>query len=102
MRHLVLLRLKPDTPKTTVEEFLAAAAQLPRKIPGILSYEVGRDLGLPAPGLNAEIAITGNFESESAYETYAKHPEHVAAVGIIKPFLAENGGRTATQIRSKI
>ena len=62
VRHLVLLRPKPDTSKTAVEEFLAAAAQLPRKIPGMLSYEVGRDLGLPAPGLNAEIAITGNFE----------------------------------------
>ena len=56
----------------------AAYLKLPSLIPGILSMQVGRDLGL-LDG-NADYAILATFESTAAFEAYSVHDAHIEVI----------------------
>eukprot|EP00729_Bicosta_minor_P016553 gene16553-30269_t len=97
IRHIVLLKFKEGADKAAVSAAISAALNaLPAAIPEIKSYTCGPDAGLD-PARNHDYALVGDFENAEAYEVYAKHPLHQAAiVEHIKPNLAA-GGRVAVQ-----
>jgi len=68
VRHVVLLQLKDEIPEDVLNNFVAAAKELPSKIPQIMSYSVGLDLGLKSATPNHPIAITGLFKDKYDYE----------------------------------
>jgi hypothetical protein len=68
VRHVVLLQLKDEIPEDVLNNFVAAAKELPSKIPQIMSYSVGLDLGLKSATPNHPIAITGLFKVKYDYE----------------------------------
>jgi hypothetical protein len=74
VRHVVLLRLAPETPSRVIDGIVGRLRELPERIEVIRRYEVGRDLGL-ASG-NATIVVLGDFDDDAAYRTYRDHPEH--------------------------
>jgi len=94
---VVLLKFKEDMPPAVLEDFVTQAKLLPGKIPEIKTYEVGKDLSL-AGDANHACAIVASFDDEEGYSVYAKHPEHVKVVQIIKPWLNSSAGRVASQI----
>ncbi len=100
LRHVVLLKVKDETPESVLNDFVNQANALQTKIPGILSYNAGRDLGFKGTAPNHPIAITATFKDQKDYEAYAAHPEHVKVVDIIRPWLAQPGGRSAAQIHA--
>ena len=95
VRHSVLLRFQSDTPKEWIAQKAAELRALPERIPNILSYEVGMDLGLQDG--NYHLSIAALFPHKKAYLNYANHEEHLAVVSRIKPRLLMPGGRTAAQ-----
>ena len=96
VRHCVMLRFRDDVDKAAVvAEINKAIADLPEKIPEILQYSYGGDLG--AADGNHDFICVADFADVEGYKTYATHPAHVEFVtNIVKPVLAP-GGRTAVQ-----
>ena len=76
IRHLCLINYKDPAAvdAATQQKIDAAYKKLPSIIPGILSMEVGRDLGM-LDG-NCHYAIQATFESEDAFKNYSVHPAH--------------------------
>lgn len=74
--HLCLITYKdPASVDAAAQAAIDAAyLKLPSIIPGILSMQVGRDLGLLEG--NAHYGILATFESEEAFKAYSVHPAH--------------------------
>ncbi len=93
LRHIVLLQLKDETTSEDLQAIKASLASMPGTIPQIENYSFGQDLAV-SPN-TADLAIVADFADTEAFQTYAKHPHHVAAVrDIIKPHVS---GKTAMQ-----
>jgi hypothetical protein len=93
---LVLLKFKPETTADQKAALKRGLAELPGKIPEILSYSFGLDAGLD-PERNHDFTIVGDFASEKEYQVYAAHPVHQKLImELVKPILAP-GGRSAVQ-----
>jgi Stress responsive A/B Barrel Domain len=88
VRHVALFRWKPETTAADVSKVEAALHQLPSKIPCILSYRFGRDLGV-FDG-NADFALVADFADQQGLATYANHPDHLAVIqNLVRPIMAE-------------
>jgi hypothetical protein len=72
----MLMQVRDGTTPEQIEAALDGLATMPGKIPGILRYEFGTDLGL-VDG-NPDIALVADFASEEDWRAYLSHPEHVA------------------------
>lgn len=86
IRHVVLMRFRPETAPEAVERLQNALNALPGQIPEIAGYLVGPDLGLADD--NWDLAVTGDFTSLENFETYRDHPSHKAVIqDLIAPHL---------------
>lgn len=95
IRHIVILTFKPQTSPSAIRALTEGLMTLPAKIPEIAHYQVGTDLQW-VDG-NGDFGLTADFESQSAFQTYADHPEHQAVLDdLIRPHVAH---RVAVQIR---
>ncbi|HLG85692.1 MAG TPA: Dabb family protein [Alphaproteobacteria bacterium] len=76
IRHLCLVTYKDPAAVNADEQrkIDEAYKKLPSIIPGILSMNVGRDLGLLEG--NAHYCIEATFENEEAFKNYSVHPAH--------------------------
>jgi hypothetical protein len=88
LRHVALFRWKPETTAADVSKVEAALHQLPGKIPCILAYRFGRDVGVQDG--NADFALVADFPDQEGLATYANHPDHQAVLqNLIRPILAQ-------------
>jgi Stress responsive A/B Barrel Domain len=88
LRHVALFRWKPETTAADVSKVEAALHQLPSKIPCILSYRFGRDVGVQDG--NADFALVADFTDPEGLATYANHPDHQAVLqNLIRPIMAQ-------------
>jgi hypothetical protein len=88
LRHVALFRWKPETTAAEVSKVEAALHQLPSKIPCILAYRFGRDVGVQDG--NADFALVADFPDQEGLATYANHPDHQAVLqNLIRPILAQ-------------
>jgi hypothetical protein len=78
VRHVVLLRWRPDATPVQLQAVLDGLAELPAAIPEIVTYRYGPDLAIN--GGNADFGIVADFDSVSDYETYRDHPAHQAFI----------------------
>ncbi len=88
IKHVVLFKLVAFDDKATkiekLNEIKSALEGLPPKIKEIISLEVGLNVN----SVEAyDIALTVGVDSMEALEIYAKHPDHMACSGIIRPVL---------------
>jgi hypothetical protein len=96
IRHVVLLKFKPETTAEQKNLVEIKLRDLPAQIPEIGSYTVGQDLGLD-PERNGDLGIVAEFANDADYKVYASHAQHMGVITeFIKPILAP-GGRTAIQ-----
>ncbi|WP_066630362.1 Dabb family protein [Labilibacter marinus] len=88
IRHIVLFKLQPfesEVAKTEkLNEIKDALDALPAKISEIISLQVGLNAN---PAEAFDIALTVDVDSLEDLDIYAKHPDHVAVGGIIRPIL---------------
>lgn len=93
VKHLVLLRIKPQTPREEVGEVFAALEDLTEKIPGLLDFHGGpydSPEGLHQ-GFTHGFVMT--FEDEESRDAYLSHSEHEGVKQQIIPLL--DGGLAA-------
>jgi lysophospholipase L1-like esterase len=76
LRHVVLVKFKPDLSKEQVQEVVDAFADLPKKIDAIEAFEWGRDNSpeMLAQGFTHCFLLT--FRDEKGRDAYLPHPEH--------------------------
>lgn len=89
IKHIVMFRLEASEAVAAVaaSKFKSAIEALPGKIDALDAVEVGINDG-PAHG-NWNIVLTAECADYEALQTYSAHPEHLACVAIIKPYIAE-------------
>lgn len=88
INHIVMFRLQGDAPKVAEAalSFKEAIEALVFTIPDLVEASVGIN-GNPAEKWT--LALTSKVESWEALAAYASHPDHLKAVAIIKPLIAE-------------
>lgn len=103
VKHIVLFDFRKQTTEKEIQSIRTQLLELPRKIPGIVRYELGDDLLLPsgqknhAMDKNRRLSWTVTFRSVRHYERYAAHAAHVHLVqSQLRPLLAP-GSRAAIQ-----
>ena len=86
LRHVVLLRWKPEASEADKQAVRDGLAELPVAIPEIRRYVFGDDAGL-ADG-NFDFAIVADFESRPDWQTYLTHDHHQRVIAErIRPIL---------------
>ena len=85
VKHIVLFKLKDEVPAeeklVVMTKFKEAIEALPAKISVIRKVEVGLNMN---PEEAFDIALNSEFDSLEDVNFYAKHPDHVAASGLLK------------------
>ena len=72
IRHIVLVKFRPETTREQVEALIAAMRAL--EIRGARDYSIGTDLGLREG--NMSYAGVFDFEDEEAWRAYDRDEEH--------------------------
>ncbi len=75
LKHILLVKFKPGTPREEIERIIAGLRGLPERIPEIRAYEVGEDILHLARSF--DLAVVGRYDDVAALKRYQEHPEHV-------------------------
>ncbi|MBW4042728.1 MAG: Dabb family protein [Acidobacteria bacterium] len=90
IRHLVLFRLRSESPQERAEHLAGMRSRLEglrSVVPGTLSIHVGPDVG---GGPNHwDVALVSEFEDQGALDAYQAHPDHLAAIAYLADFVTE-------------
>jgi quinol monooxygenase YgiN len=89
IRHIVLLKCKPETSQAEIEQVFAALAALKESISGILAFEAGENNSPEGITRGYTHAFTMDFADEQARDNYLPHPEHEKVKVQIGQILAE-------------
>jgi quinol monooxygenase YgiN len=90
LHHVVLFAFKDDASFEQIDAIVTGFSELPRAIPGILSYEWGTNVS--PEGLNDGFThcFTLTFASNEDRDIYLDHPAHMAFVATLKTCLARS------------
>jgi len=89
MRHLVLLKFKPEARPAQIDAIVQAFIGLPAQIDAVKALECGTDVspeGL-AKGFTHSFLLT--FADAAGRDAYLPHPAHQAFVAKLQPVLAD-------------
>ena len=90
IRHIVLWKLKAEDAagrEQAVAAIAGALEPLAHVIPGIANLVVRANVAYE--DVNWDVALVGDYESVAALDAYQVHPEHVAAVQIVRANVRE-------------
>jgi len=91
IRHIAMLTFVDGATDAQVRAVEDALATLPARLPLLLRYEIGPDLGVN-PG-NASFAVVADFATIDDYLAYRDDPEHQRIISeLIRPILAVRTG----------
>lgn len=84
VKHIVTFKLKgtTDQRREAAQAFSDALMALPAQIDCLRDMEVGLNAN---PAEDWDVVLTATVDTMADVATYAKHPAHVAAFGIIAP-----------------
>lgn len=100
VKHIVMFDFKRHVSDADIARIQLALLDLPKAIPSIQSYELGKDLSLADN--NRRLCWTATFKTAAAYQAYAEHPAHVAFVqDLLRPMLKRNS-RAAIQYEQHV
>lgn len=74
--HMVLLRVREDVPRATVERVLGEIGALKARIPGILGYASGPYSSPEGLHRGYTHGFCMTFRDAAARDAYLPHPEH--------------------------
>ena len=90
LRHIVLMKCKPEVSKEELDDVFAALAALKESIPGILAFEGGKDTSVEGIHRGYTHGFTMDFADEQVREIYLPHPEHKKVVTKIHNILDDS------------
>lgn len=76
VRHVVLLRLRPDVAGTEIDDATAALNEMKRTISGITSLHAGRNTSGEGLGRGYDYLFVVGFHSVAARDAYLQNPRH--------------------------
>lgn len=93
IRHIALLTFVDEATDAQIQAIDDALSTLPARLPQLLVYTIGRDLGRSAG--NATFAVAADLATFDDYVAYRDDPEHRRIIAeMIAPILAS---RSAAQ-----
>ena len=78
IRHIVLIRFKPEVTEAAIAKIFAALPRLAAKLPGILAYAAGRSESPEQIERGYLHGFTIDFTGWDGLQTYADDPDHKA------------------------
>lgn len=90
LRHIVLIRFKPDVTAATIQAALDQVAALREKIDGIVAVSIGANVSPESLEKGFRHGFVVDFLDEPARDAYLPHPDHVI-VGSKLVELADGG-----------
>lgn len=87
VRHVVLLKFKPETPDAARRAVEEALGQLPKQIDEILAYEWGTDLNNAARSEGYTHCLIMTFADAAAVQAYLVDPAHQAFLQMARPHI---------------
>jgi Stress responsive A/B Barrel Domain len=87
LRHLVLLKFKPDTAPATIADITAAFRALPAAIDTVRALESGTDVSPEGLARGYTHAFLLTFDDAAGRDHYLPHPAHQAFVARLQPLL---------------
>ena len=87
LRHLVLLRFKPDAAAPAIADIAKAFLALRGQIAGVRDIEWGTDVSPEGLAKGFSHAFLLSFDDTAARDAYLPHPAHQAFVALMKPLL---------------
>jgi hypothetical protein len=86
IRHILLIKLRPDATDEQVDAFLREIAAV--SFVGRSNVVVGRDLGL-RPG-NCDVAVSNDFPDVDTYKAWTEDPSHQRVrIDCLEPIAAD-------------
>lgn len=89
IKHIGLMKFRPDAPPEEVASVLAAIADLGRTVEGLLDISVGPGVGLPVMARGYTHGFVMSFRDMLSLRGYLDHPAHLAVVhrlpGLLDP-----------------
>ncbi|MBR8745015.1 Dabb family protein [Nocardiopsis sp. MG754419] len=87
LRHIALFRWQDGTTPEQVARVEEVLGALPGAISALDAYAFGPDLGIGPDTF--DFAVVADVADQAAFVAYRDHPEHQAALAIIRPLLTE-------------
>jgi len=87
LRHVVLLKFKPETTAAQIREIEQAFAALPGKIDTIKAFEWGTDVAKENRSEGFTHCFLVTFADEAGRDAYLPHAAHQEFVTLLKPKL---------------
>jgi hypothetical protein len=75
LRHIVMLRFKPESSAETRATVVAGLRGLPSHVPTIRGWTVGENAGVNPDTF--DVVLVGEFDDVEGYVAYRDHPFHV-------------------------
>ncbi|WP_026118143.1 Dabb family protein [Nocardiopsis salina] len=94
LRHIALFRWQDGVDDARIAEVERLLGALPGVVPELRSYSFGRDAGVSEGAF--DFAVVADVDDEAGFAAYRDHPDHQAALAVIRPLLAD---RAALQYR---
>ena len=85
LRHVVFFKFKPGTTPEKIKEIETAFATLPGKIPAIIDFEWGTDVGVENLSQGYTHCFLVTFKDAKGRAEYLPHPEHKKFVDLAGP-----------------
>lgn len=82
IKHVVLMKFKPEVTEEQVGDVEQNLDALPGAIPEILSYDFGRDVVHSERSF--DFGLVSSFSDLEALKRYQEHPDHQAILGKLK------------------
>ncbi len=76
IRHIVLLKYRPDVTDETAADIFAELRQIEGKVPGLLGIHAGRSESPEKIERGYMHGFTADFDSWEALQAYQDHPDH--------------------------
>ncbi len=89
MRHLLLVRFKPEVTAEQLDALFAHFRRLPADIPGIVSVECGANESPEGLEKGFTHAILMTFVDSAARDAYLPHPGHENLKAVFVPLVAD-------------
>ena len=84
LRHILLLKPKPETTPEAIEGCRAALAGLVGRIPGLLDFHWGVNLAPSERHQGSSFGFSMDFADRASLNAYGPHPDHVAAATLVR------------------
>lgn len=89
LRHLVLLKFKPEATTAQVGDVVQAFVALPAQVSAVKALEWGTDVSPEGLGKGFTHSFLLSFADAAGRDAYLPHPAHQAFVARLQPVLAD-------------